>query len=127
MKNNYEKIIRDYITAYNNFDVNGMTKDMADNIEFINVTSEEITLELNTKEDFILQAEEATHIFKEREQTILNIYIEGNTAEVELNYRGVIGKDVMESLKTDDIIEVKGKSFFTFNEAGKISSLKDIS
>ena len=127
MRAKYEIVVRDYIDAYNNLDIERMVENMAEDVSFTNVSSEEITMETNSKAEFIQQAEEATDIFSERKQSIKNIHVIDNIIEVELNYRGVIGKDVMDILKAGDIIEVEGKSVFTFNDEGLISDLKDIS
>lgn len=127
MAEKYEQVIKDYIEAYNNFDAEGMAKNMTDDIQFENRNGEEITMELSSKEDFILQAKEAAIIFCERHQAIINITYNDNQAEVEISYRGTIASDIMNTLKKGDTIELVGKSIFTFNKEGKIISLHDCS
>lgn len=127
MTEKHEQIIRDYIEAYNNFDAESMAINMTDDIKFENRNGEEITMELSSKKDFILQAKEAAIIFCERHQTIKNITYNANQAEVEISYRGIIASDVMNTLKQGEAIELAGKSIFTFNEDNKITSLTDCS
>jgi len=47
-----KKIIRDYIIAYNNFDVPGMIRHLSDDVIFQNISKGEVTLEITGKEAF---------------------------------------------------------------------------
>jgi ketosteroid isomerase-like protein len=119
-----EEIIRDYIAAYNHFDVQGMIRHLSDDVVFQNVSEGEVTLELYGKEAFKKQAELANKLFKSRKQTIDDIQIEGNTAEVAINYEGFLAQDLPSGLKAGNTLHLRGKSIFTFS-GEKIVKLQD--
>ncbi|MEM8966856.1 MAG: nuclear transport factor 2 family protein [Bacteroidota bacterium] len=119
-----EAIINDYVEAYNNFDVSGMVRHLDDSIVFQNVSEGEVTMELEGIEAFKLQAEQATILFKSRKQTINHIQITDNTAEVTIDYFGVLAQDLPNGLKAGDTIQLQGKSVFSF-KGDKIVKLRD--
>jgi hypothetical protein len=127
MENNvYPKIIRNYIKAYNNFNVDQMLADMHENIRFENITNGETNLVTNGLAELKAQAEQAKQFFKEREQTITRFTFDKDQVEINIDYKGVLAIDFPNGLKAGDTIELKGKSIFTF-EGNKIIALKDIS
>ena len=111
-----EAIINDYIEAYNSFDVPGMIKHLNDNVVFQNVSQGEVTMELKSIEAFKSQAEQAIILFKTRKQTIAHTQITGNTAEIIVDYFGVLAQDLPNGLKVGDTIQFKGKSIFVLKE-----------
>ncbi|MEM9671939.1 MAG: nuclear transport factor 2 family protein [Bacteroidota bacterium] len=119
-----KKIIRGYVAAYNNFDVPGMIRHLSDDIVFQNVSGGEVTLELTGKDAFREQAEQASKLFKSRKQTIDDIQILDNVAEVLINYEGVLAQDLPNGLKAGDLLRLQGKSVFTFLK-NKIVKLRD--
>ena len=119
-----EAIINDYVEAYNNFDVSGMVRHLDDSIVFQNVSEGEVTMELEGIEAFKLQAEQATILFKSRKQTINHIQITDNTAEVTIDYFGVLAQDLPNGLKAGDTIQLQGKSVFSI-KGDKIVKLLD--
>lgn len=49
---NKRKIIENFIHAYNTFDINGMLKDLHENIKFENISNEQVDLTTNGIEEF---------------------------------------------------------------------------
>lgn len=62
----YQKIIENYIDAYNIFDIDRMLSNMHDDIKFENISNGGINLTTNGIEAFKSQAEQAKQLFKER-------------------------------------------------------------
>jgi hypothetical protein len=125
--NNYQYIqhvIEEYISAYNRFDVPGMLINFHPAIVFKNVTSGEVDLITNGVEEFKAQAEKAVAFFSLRKQTITHIEIISNTAEVLIDYYGVLAIDLPNGLERGEIIQLNGKSIFTF-ENRMITSIED--
>jgi ketosteroid isomerase-like protein len=122
----YQKIIENYIDAYNNFDVDRMLSDMHDNIKFENISNGDVNLVTNGSVELRNQAEQAKKLFKERIQKIRDIKFYDDLVEVEIDYKGVLAVDISEELKAGSVIEMKGSSIFRFKD-NKIIELKDIS
>lgn len=123
---NKEEIIKNYINAYNAFDVKGMLAVLHDHIEFINISNGETSLTLNGINAFRIQAEEACKLFKARRQEIVSIFYGDNHVEVDIKYTGIFAVDLPNGFKVDDQIEMKGKSVFQFYD-GMIIKLVDMS
>ena len=62
----YQKIIENYIDAYNSFDIDRMLLDMHDDIKFENTSNGEINLTTNGIAELRNQAELARHLFREK-------------------------------------------------------------
>jgi hypothetical protein len=122
----YQKIIENYIDAYNSFDIDRMLSNMHDDIKFENISNGEINLTTNGIEEFKSQAEQAKQLFKERNQQITDIKFNTDQVEVLIDYRGTLAVDFSNDLKAGDIIELKGNSIFRFKD-DKIIELKDVS
>lgn len=121
-----KNLVENYVRAYNAFDIEGMLKDLHDEIVFKNITNGEVTLELNGIEAFRNQAEQVIGFFAEREQKITNFGFNEDGCEIEIDYRATLAAGLPNGLKTGDKIELKGKSIFHFAD-GKISQIQDIS
>ena len=126
MNTEYQNIVEKYVTAYNAFDVNGMTENMHSDIVFENVSGGEVDLTTRGLTDFKAQAEKAKAIFSKRKQTILNWEFVDELVRIEIQYEGELAIDLPSGLNEGDILELYGFSEFTFKE-GKIIGLKDIS
>lgn len=121
-----EQIIKNYIAAYNSFDVEGMLKDLDENVQFQNISSGEINLSTRGLSAFKEQAEKAKAFFTSRKQTITAFKHELNQTEIEIDYHAVLAIDFSDNLKKDDELDLKGKSVFTFSDS-KITAITDIS
>lgn len=120
------EIIQNYVKAYNSFDVQGMIKNLHEEVIFKNISNDEVNLTTNGKLAFEEQALQAKQYFKIRQQTITNLVFNNEIAEISINYQGVIAFDLPNGLKEDDKIELQGKSIFRFTD-DKIIEITDIS
>lgn len=121
-----EQIIQHYIDSYNNFDIEGMLRDIDESIQFENISGGALTLSLNGLAAFREQAEKAKAFFSFRQQTIKSFEHNGNKSEVEIDYHAILAIDLPNGLKEGDALDLKGKSIFTFNDS-TITAITDIS
>lgn len=121
-----EQIIRHYIAAYNSFDVEGMLKDLDENIQFENISEGEVNLSITGISAFKEQAERVKAFFTSRKQTITAFKHEANQTEIDIDYHAVLAIDFSDTLKKGDALNLKGKSVFNFL-GSKISAITDIS
>lgn len=121
-----EKMIRNYIDAYNNFDTDKMTSNLDENILFENISNNEINMSITGLPAFKEQAEKAKAYFRTRKQTIKSVQQIGDEIEIDVDYQAILGIDFPNGLKKGDELNLKGKSIFTFLE-NKIIKLTDIS
>lgn len=124
--NSFEQIIRSYIEAYNNFDIDGMTEHMHPDIVFENISSGGINARTVGLDQFRELAGKSLHLFHERNQKILHIEVNDSVAEVDVKYSAVLAFDLSDELPANEEIHLDGKSVFRFEE-GRIIELKDIS
>ncbi|WP_281231603.1 nuclear transport factor 2 family protein [Flavobacterium gelatinilyticum] len=121
-----EKIIKNYLEGYNEFNVDKMTTDFNDAIIFENVTNGEVNLSLKGVKEFKEQAEQTKSYFSSRRQTITAFnHLESQT-EIEIDYHAVLAMDFPNGMKKGDELNLKGKSVFEFLD-NKIIKLTDIS
>ncbi|GAB3166743.1 nuclear transport factor 2 family protein [Telluribacter humicola] len=123
---NREEIIRNYVEAYNQFDVDQMVADFDEAIVFENISNGETTLSLTGLPAFREQAVQATTYFSSRTQTVLSFQHQDDQTEVAIDYQGILAIDFPDGLKKGDSISLKGKSVFTFS-GNKVVKLTDIS
>lgn len=126
MREQQQSIIEQYVNAYNNFDIDGMTRDLDENIVFENISNGQVDLRTGGIEAFRQQAASAKQYFQEREQRISSWEFESGSITVEIDYRAVLAIDLPNGLKAGDALELKGWSTFKF-EGDKIIHLIDIS
>lgn len=121
-----EKIIHNYIEAYNQFDIDKMTADFDESIVFENIQNGEANLTLNGIKEFTAQAEKGKEYFSERKQTIISLRQDEITAIVDIDYYAVLAIDFPNGLKAGQGLNMKGKSIFQFLD-NKIIKLTDMS
>ncbi|WP_155478047.1 nuclear transport factor 2 family protein [Heliobacterium mobile] len=119
-------LIESFIAAYNVFDVDGMVSLLHDNIIFENYSNGERNVFTEGIEDFKKIAVQSVSLFKSRKQSISDITFQGDTAEVTINFEGILAVDFSESLKAGETLNLPGKSVYRFSE-GKISYIADYS
>ena len=125
--NEREKIIRDYIEGYNQFDVDKMVANFDANITFENIQNGEVNMSLNGLTPFLRQAEQAKSYFEKRNQNIISIRHAGDETEIDIEYIAVLAKDFPNGLKRGQRLQVVGKSVFRFSADNKVIKLTDIS
>jgi len=121
-----KKIVDDYIASYNSFDIDGMMANMDKDICFQNVSNNIINMETKGLDEFAQAARQAKEIFSARKQKSTNYSFEGNMVVVSIDYEGEVAIDLPNGLKKGEVINLKGKSEFYFNDS-KIVKLVDIS
>lgn len=126
MKEQRETIIRHYIEAYNNYDVEGMIRHMSAGIKFENISNGQVNMTIEGIEEFKKQAEQAKAFFSGRKQTIQSFDHDDNSTTIEIDYSAILAMDFPNGMKKGDALTLAGSSVFTFDE-NKIIALKDIS
>ena len=121
-----ERLIQHYIESYNNFDVEGMLKDLDEDVQFENRSGGEVNLSIKGLSAFKEQAEKAKAFFSERQQTIKRFQHNSTQTEIEIDYQAILAIDLSNNLKKGDALDLKGKSIFTFEDS-KIIAITDIS
>lgn len=120
-----KRIIDQYIKAYNEFNIDGMTKNLHRDMVFKNFVGDEVTLELNGKIAFKNQIEQAFGLFKKREMKILEQKFGDDMVKNKIDFKGVLAVDVPDGPKKYDLIKLQYTTIFRFKE-GKIISVEDI-
>ncbi|CAM4480849.1 nuclear transport factor 2 family protein [Paenibacillus tarimensis] len=121
-----EVLIRQYINAYNNFDVEGMLNVLHQDIVFRNYSNNVMEIETTGIEQFRQLAEQGAKLFAERRQTIDEIQTVENNMKVTVDFEGVLAADMPSGLKAGSRINLKGLSLFEFID-GRISRIEDYS
>ena len=120
-----KQIIDEYIKAYNEFNVDGMLRNVHKDIELKNTTNGEVNVQLKGINILKQQAEQSISLFKKREMRIIEQVIKGDTVENKISFKGVIAIDFPDGPKEDELVKLEGKSIFQF-EKGKIILIEDI-
>lgn len=120
------KLIESYVSSYNSFDVAGLLALLDEHVVFENESNGEINVRSEGKRNFEKLASESAKIFSSRQQTVTDIVIDNNTATVKIDYTGTLAIDLPNGLKTGQVLELKGRTYFEFT-GGKISYFKDVS
>ena len=121
-----KKIIKDYINAYNNFDIEKMLTHLDEQIKFENISNGVTNMTLTDLNSFRKQAEQSKNLFTTRKQTIKSWTHQDNLTEIEIEYNAVLAIDIPNGLKKGDNLNLEGKSIFKFS-GDKIIELTDIS
>ena len=121
-----EKVILDYIDAYNRFDVERMLINMDKDIEFANISNGVVNMKLDGLSAFKKAAIEAAALFSERTQTITSWLFEEERITVGIHYHAILATNLPNGLKRGDELNLQGQSIFRF-VSNKIIELTDIS
>ncbi|EJG01469.1 nuclear transport factor 2 family protein [Flavobacterium sp. F52] len=121
-----ERIIQNYIEAYNQFNIDKMIADFDESIVFENIQNGEINLTLSGIKEFTAQAEKAKEYFSTRKQIVTSFIHDEITAIIDIDYYAVLAIDFPNGLKAGQELKMRGKSIFQFLD-GKIVKLTDMS
>lgn len=124
--NEINKLIRNYLDAYNSFDVDGMIKLLDKEVEFRNISKGQIDTETKGIDQFRELAEQSLKIFTQRRQTITQIITHDDRTEIEVDYEGTLATGLPNGLKAGETIKVKGKSIFRMKN-NKLIMIEDYS
>jgi hypothetical protein len=111
-----QNVIDTYIEAYNSFDIERMISVLHPDIDFKNFTNGEMDLHLEGKEAFRAQANKAATFFSQRKQTVTDMMITLETAEVAVDYFAVLAVDLPNGLLAGQSLDMKGTSTFSFKD-----------
>lgn len=111
-----KNIVEAYIHAYNQFDVEGMLKNLDKNIIFENISNGNVDLTTNGIDEFQKQAETAKTYFAQRQQTITNWDFQEEKITIDIDYQGILAIDLPNGMKVGDTLKLQGQSIFTFEE-----------
>ena len=126
-----DKLIRQYITAYNRMDVPGMVALLHDLIVFESISSANGILVTSGKADFETLARQSLGMFRSRCQTIRLLTLGERTAAVEIEYEAVLDIDLSvdrnaKPLRAGENMQLRGVTVFAFSD-GKIVRISDYS
>ena len=121
-----ERLINQYLNAYNDFDIQGMLSVLTNDVLFKNFSGDEQTFATSGKEDFKVLAEQGAQFFTQRQQVITDIEHFDDKSVIEIDYYAIVGTDLPNGLKAGEELKLKGKSIFQFGD-DKISSITDVS
>lgn len=124
MEHVQQEIIKRYIRAYNEFDVDGMLTDVHQEVVFENIANGVVNLSTKGIVELREQAEAAKNYFKERQQTITFWNFQESTVRIGINYVGVLAVDLPNGKRAGETLELSGESEFEFAE-GKIIRITD--
>jgi hypothetical protein len=124
--NSRQKIIENYIEGYNNFDVDKMIIDFAENFVFENIQDRIVNMSLNGIEEFVKEAEKTKKYFINRTQTVNSFEHFENKTTIEISYKALLAIHLPHAHKKEEELNLNGKSIFEF-EGNKIIKLTDIS
>jgi len=124
MKEQQKQIVENYVTSYNNFDIDGMIANLDENVVFENISNGKVDLRTEGLDQFKKQAETAKEYFRQRKQTIEDWKFSDSIVSIKINYQAILDIDLPNGLKSGDSLNLKGKSIFKFNE-GKIVKITD--
>ncbi len=119
-----KSIVENYLNSYNDFDIDGMTKDLTDNVVFENVSNGKVELRTEGIGEFRKQAELAKQYFTQRKQLVESWEYIDTKVIIGIHYEAILAMDFPNGMKTGDTLKLKGKSEFDF-EDGKIKSITD--
>ena len=124
MKEQQKHIIEHYVNSYNNFDVDGMTAHLTEDVVFENIANGEVDLRTEGLAAFKEQAAVAKQYFQQRNQTIKSWAYNESKVTIEISYTATLAIDLPNGLEKGDILELNGRSSFEF-EHGKIKHITD--
>jgi hypothetical protein len=121
-----EQSVKQYIQAYNEFDIDSMLVKLHPSIIFKNISHGEVDHITVGLEAFKAQAQKAATYFQYREQLISDLKIEDQLAEVAIDYKAILAIDLPNGMKQGETLQLKGRSVFRF-ENDLIISIEDYS
>ncbi len=119
-------LIKRYIDAYNTFDIEGLMELIHPQVSFSNVQNGEVNAKAEGLDEFRALAETSKKVFQSRQQSITGYLFNGENAVINIDYDGVLAKDLPGGLKAGDHLHLSGKTEFNF-EGNKLKRIVDYS
>jgi len=117
-------VIERYLAAYNAFDIDGMLAVLAPGVRFENLAGETVNAEASGIDAFRSLAEQGSQLFSAREQRLVSLAFEGDTAYADIDWRGTFAVDVPDGPRAGSTVALQGRTEFTFDGA-RIAKLVD--
>jgi hypothetical protein len=121
---NQKDLIARYLAAYNAFDIEAMLAQLDPAIRFENYSGGQLSAETSGIEAFRQLAEQSKGLFSAREQRVTGLALEGETVVADIAWRGVLAADVPDGPPAGTVLEMSGRSEFSFG-AGGITKIVD--
>jgi len=107
-------VIDRYLAAYNAFDIDGMLAVLTPDVRFENVAGGTVNAEAYGIEAFRGLAEQGSRLFSARAQQLSGLAFDGDTAYADIGWRGTLAVDVPGGPRAGTMLELQGRSEFTF-------------
>src|SRR6476469_381137 len=101
-----EKIIQDYVDAYNHFNIEKMIANLDEAIYFKNISNAVINMAFTGLASFKEQAENAKHLFSKRTQTITSFKHRDHETEIEIIFHAILATDIPNGPKKGDELDI---------------------
>lgn len=118
------EVVRKYISAYNDFDIDTMMECFSDECKFTSMVSGHHTITAEGKPQLRELAAQSAAYFLERTQNVTNWIFSDNQAAIEVEYKSMLKRDLPNGLKAGEELNIRGVSIFRF-ENDKIIELTD--
>ena len=119
-----KELIDRYLVAYNSFDIEGMLTLLSPDIRFENYSDGQLTHSTSGINEFRELAEKSKSLLSEREQRIMKLMLNHNSAIADIAYRGHLAADIPDGPSAGTVVELQGRSEFSFKD-GQISKIVD--
>lgn len=120
-----QDLVNRYLDAYNAFDVDAMVETLHPEVEFENISGDEVTASASGRDEFRSMAEKAVEIFASRRQTVTSFTMhEDGRLTIEVEYEGELAQDLPGGMKAGERVQLTGESTFAFAD-GKIAEIVD--
>ena len=119
-----KRIIENYLKSYNDFDLNGMIKDLDSNIIFENISNGKVDLRTQGLDKFMGHMESEMKYSHQRERKVESWIFNGSKVSINFTYKMILAVDLAEELEAGDTLELEGKSEFLFDNE-KIQHITD--
>ena len=119
-----KRIIENYLESYNDFDLNGMIKDLDGNIIFENISNGKVDLRTQGLDKFMGHMESEMKYSQQRERKVESWIFNGSKVSINFTYKMILAVDLAEELEAGDTLELEGKSEFVFDNE-KIQHITD--
>ena len=109
-----DDIIRTYISAYNERDIDAMLRHVTDDVVFENISNSGQSMRLDGKEMMRQVAEVSGNAFSYRRQRLINLVSGAGKAAAEIEFEGRAAVDLPNGVRAGETVKVRGASFFEF-------------
>ncbi|MFN4024641.1 MAG: nuclear transport factor 2 family protein [Hyphomonas sp.] len=109
-----DEVIRSYIGAYNERDIDAMLAHVTDDVVFENISNTGQSMRLDGKEMMRQVAEVSGNAFSYRRQRLINLVTGAGKAAAEIEFEGRAAVDLPNGVKAGQTVKVRGASFFEF-------------